>query len=291
MTRPLGAPGQGFAKIARDLTSQRAVAEALRGAHDDLERRVHQRTRELEAMVEEREAARQAVTQLLHKIVTAQEDERSRIARDLHDHLGQQLTALRLALERQAETGGDATARRETVDRALELVREMGRDLDFLAWELRPAVLDELGLAAALPRFVREWSSHVGIPAEFRSGAFEPGQLSPEAELTFYRIAQEALNNIAKHAQASRADVVLATSDGHVVLVIDDDGVGFEMEGESTGRSSFGMAGMRERASLIGATLQVESTPGQGTSVFLRCAVAAGPGEGAPPPGRGGEPS
>ena len=277
VTRPLRAPRLGFAKIARDLTVHREAADALQQAHDEVEQRVRQRTSELQASVEEHESAKVAVTDLLHRLVTAQEDERARIARDLHDHLGQQLTALRLALERMTDLAGDAKAAPQPVDRALDLVRQIGRDLDFLAWQLRPAVLDELGLAAALPRFVREWSSHVGIPAEFRFGGFEPGQLSREAEVTFYRIAQEALNNIAKHAQASRADVILATNLGNVVLVIDDDGVGFEAEDPAWGRKSFGLAGMRERAALIGATLQIESTPGQGTSVFLRCPVHAGP--------------
>jgi len=149
------------------------------------------------------------------------------------------------------------------------------RDLEFLAWELRPAALDELGLAAALPRFVTEWSAHVGIPAEFRFGGFENGQIPRDAEVAFYRVAQEALNNISKHAHASRADVVLAVNDGEVVLVIEDDGVGFDAAGDGFRASGLGLAGMRERAALAGATLQVESAPGRGTSIFLRRPVDA----------------
>jgi PAS domain S-box-containing protein len=277
VTRRLGAGGLGFAKIARDLTAQRETADALQRAHDDLDNRVRQRTSELESAVQLHAAAKLSVTTLLHRLVTAQEDERRRIARDLHDHFGQQLTTLRLTLERiqqqPAATGND-------VSRALALTEQIGNDIDLLAWELRPAALDELGLTAALPRFVTEWSGHVGLRAEFRSSGFESGQLSRDAEVVFYRVAQEALNNISKHAHATRADVVLAASDGQVVLVVEDDGIGFDPAIEEAAAASIGLAGMRERASLIGATLHIESSPGKGTSVFLRRTIAS------PPPNR-----
>jgi two-component system, chemotaxis family, CheB/CheR fusion protein len=270
VTRRLGAGGTGFAKIARDLTAQQQAAETLKRAYDDLDSRVRQRTGELEATLKDQETGKLAIVNLVHRLVSAQEDERRRIARDLHDHLGQQLTALRLGLERvqQKVEGSDAG---EELTRALSLAYQIGRDLDFLAWELRPSALDELGLAAALPRFVSEWSAHVGIPAEFRFSGFEAGQLPGDAEVAFYRIAQEALNNISKHAHASRVDVVLSSSDGQVVLVVEDDGVGFDPERLSD--DGIGVAGMRERAALVGATLQLESAPGKGTSVFLRRAA------------------
>jgi two-component system, chemotaxis family, CheB/CheR fusion protein len=281
VTTRLGAGGHGFAEIARDLTQQREAAEALRHAHGQLEERVRVRTGELEAEVGHHEAAKREVTDLLHRLVNAQESERGRIARDLHDHLGQQLTALRLALERLQDTT-PPPPRAADIDQALSLTRQIGKDIDFLAWELRPSALDELGLAAALPRFVKDWSAHVGISGEMRFGGFEPGQLPRDAEVAFYRVAQEALNNAAKHAHATRVDVVLAASDGNVVLVVEDDGIGFNLQ-EAAGRQrGFGLAGMRERATLIGATLQVESEPGKGTSVYLRCPVGKkGESEGA----------
>ena len=268
VTRRLGAGGIGFAKIARDLTAQRETAEALQRAHDDLDFRVRQRTSELESEVQHHAAAKLSVTSLLHRLVTAQEDERRRIARDLHDHFGQQLTTLRLTLERVQQRQPNAAA--DDVSRALALTEQVGNDIDLLAWELRPAALDELGLTAALPRFVTEWSAHVGLRAEFRSSGFESGQLSREAEVVFYRVAQEALNNISKHAHASRADVVLAAGAGQVVLVVEDDGIGFDPATEEAAAGSIGLAGMRERAALVGATLQIESSPGKGTSIFLR---------------------
>src|SRR5262249_20589351 len=153
-------------------------------------------------------------------------------------------------------------------------------DVDFLAWELRPSALDELGLVAALPRFVTEWSQHVGVPAEFHLREFKAGQLPPKTELAFYRIAQEALNNVAKHAHASRVDVLLAANDGHVVLVVEDDGIGFDSTETGDNGGGLGVVGMQERAGLVGANVQIESTVGKGTSVFVRCAMttAGAPG-------------
>jgi PAS domain S-box-containing protein len=269
ITRRLGrGEDASFAKIARDLTSQKQSAEALQQAHDDLEQRVTDRTKELRASVAEHEMAKTSVTNLLHRIVSAQEDERRRIARDLHDHLGQQLTALRLAVERAARPDA-AGAADDPINRALALIQQVGRDVDFLSWELRPAALDELGLGAALPRYVAEWSGYVGIQAECRVTNVDRASLPRDAQVAFYRIAQEALNNVAKHAQASRVDVTLSTVKGEVVLVVEDDGVGFDPAAEPTARG-LGLAGMRERAGLVGATLQIESSSGKGTSLFLR---------------------
>jgi two-component system CheB/CheR fusion protein len=278
VTRRLGSGGLGFAKIARDLTGPRTAADALKKAHDELDGRVRQRTSELQDEVAAHDAAKRSVTALLRRLVSAQEDERRRIARDLHDHFGQQLTALRLGLERILGGAEDQT-RHDEITRALRLTQQIDRDVDFLAWELRPVTLDELGLAAALPRFVTEWSAYVGIPAEFRLGGFESGQLSRATEITFYRVAQEALNNVSKHAHASRVDIVLAGTESEAVLVIEDDGVGFDLS-EDILEKGFGLAGMRERAALVGGTLDVESNPGKGTSIFLRCPIPI------PPPGR-----
>ena len=147
---------------------------------------------------------------------------------------------------------------------------DISAEIDFLAWELRPAVLDDLGLPAALPRFLREWSKHYAIQGEFRLSGFMAGHLSKEVEVTYYRIAQEALNNVLKHAHASRVDVVLETRDGRVTLVVADDGVGFDAADDATAADGFGLLGMKERAALVGASLDLESSPGQGTTVYLR---------------------
>jgi two-component system CheB/CheR fusion protein len=264
----------GFAKIARDLSVQQQAAEAIRVVEADFDARVRERTGHLEAEVQERAAAHHHVIDLLRKIVTAQEDERARIARDLHDQLGQQLTALRLSLQRQREAV-PAESHSEDLDMALSLADRIDHDLDFLSWQLRPAVLDDVGLSAALPVFVREWSQHSRVPAEYQSGGISSGLLSPDAELVFYRVAQEALTNVAKHADASRVDVMLEARDGSVLLVVEDDGVGFDPADQHNRERGIGLAGMHERASLISASLQIESAPGEGTSIFLRCPAAA----------------
>ena len=259
--------GLGFAKIARDLTDQRHAAEALKRAHDNLEQSVEDRTRALQREVRDRAAAQEHASDLVRKLVTSQEDERARIARDLHDQIGQQLTALRLALERLADERGSD----RQLGRAVALAKNIDSELGFIAWELRPAVLDDLGLAAALPRFVSDWSEHYGVVAEYRGSAFQTGLLPHEAEVAFYRIAQEALNNVAKHAHASRVDVMLESRDGSIVLVVEDDGIGFDPSTIASDGRGIGLVGMRERAALIGASLQIESVPGDGTSIFVRC--------------------
>ena len=257
------------------MTSQQRSADALREAYGELDDRVATRTTELETSVKELQSSQLHVVNLLRKVVTAQEDERGRIARNLHDQLGQRLTALRLSIERVQQRAGDGP--REDVERALDLTRQIDEDVGFLAWELRPAVLDHLGLGIALPRYVREWSQHYGVEVAYRGDGFHTGLISHEAEVAFYRIAQEALTNIAKHAHASRVDVMLETRDGAVVLVVEDDGVGFDPDETEIRDRGIGLLGMVERAGLIGAALQVESTPGDGTSIFVRHAISDQP--------------
>jgi two-component system, chemotaxis family, CheB/CheR fusion protein len=266
--------GLGFAKIARDLTQHRRAELELQQARAELEHRVTERTADMQAEVTRRARAQEKVMDLLRKLVTAQEDERARIARDLHDQFGQQLTALRLALEQHRQSHGPAYADGD-LDRALTLTQEIDRQIDFLAWELRPATLDDLGLAVALPRYVKEWSAQYGIKADYQTTGTLQGRLSAEAETVFYRVAQESLTNVLKHAHATRVGVVLEARTDVVVLMVEDDGVGFDASGGDGTPTGIGLVGMFERASLIGATLQVESHPGGGTTVFLRSPASA----------------
>lgn len=114
-------------------------------------------------------------------------------------------------------------------EEAQTLAAQLDSDVDFLAWELRPAALDDLGLTMALHNYVREWSGHFNTPAEFHASNLEAARLAPEIETNLYRIAQEALNNIYKYAGASRVEVLLERRDHHVVLIVEDDGIGFDL--------------------------------------------------------------
>jgi two-component system sensor histidine kinase UhpB len=242
----------GASKVARDITDRLLAAEAQRRAHEEQER-----------------------TQLLTRLVLAQEDERRRIARDLHDQLGQQLTALRLTLEMLKVQSFGRTELRIQVETLEALALQLDEDVAFRVWELRPTALDDLGLQAALTNYVRHWSKHFGIPAQLHTGESTDERLTAEVETVMYRLAQEALNNVAKHARAEHVDVVLERTADHVSLIIEDNGVGFDASNAEMVGEGLGLIGMRERAALVGADLQIESTPGRGTTVILRAPVAA----------------
>src|SRR6185295_14917217 len=160
-----------FAKIARDLSERRESELAVAQAHEQLEDRVRVRTQELEVEVTERGAAQHRITTLVRQLVTAQEDERTRVARDIHDHVGQQLTALRLSLERHERALPEGS--KGHLDDARAIVQTMDHELEFLAWQLRPAALDDLGLAVALSKFLETWSAHHGIATELRTSGID----------------------------------------------------------------------------------------------------------------------
>ena len=281
------APDSGFVKVARDLTALKHADEELHRAYDQMELRVSERTDELRLSVESmlsevkvRRVAEEHARKLVGQLVTAQEDERRRISRDLHDQLGQQLTAIRLRLVSVKERCGSNEELCAEVEELQKMVGRLDGEVDFLAWELRPAALDDFGLRTALTNFVEGWSKHYHIPTEFHAGGIGLGRISPEAETCLYRIAQEALNNISKHAMASHVSVILERNDGDAVLVIEDDGVGFDLT-ESTGWEGdrgLGLVGMRERAALLGGSVEFETAPGKGTTVFARVPAVKGDG-------------
>jgi PAS domain S-box-containing protein len=228
-------------------------------------------------LTERRQAeAERARTELLSRLVFAQEDERRRIAREMHDQFGEQLTALGRSIGALKEAAAGSPDIAALVDTLETIARRIDRDVDQLVWELRPTALDDLGLRAALANYVQDWSRRVNIPAELHISGLLDERLAPEAETTLYRIAQEALTNIAKHSQARRVDVILERRADSVLLIVEDDGVGFDTEHEGTHGYGFGLIGMQERAVLVGATVQIESTAGKGTTVFLRMAIPPG---------------
>jgi PAS domain S-box-containing protein len=234
------------------------------GTHFDLtERKQAEEARE-------RERGERARTELLGRMVFAQEDERRRIAREMHDQFGEQLTALGLRIRMLKEAAAGRANLSEQIAALEDVAQQLDRDVDHLVWELRPTALDDLGLRAALANYIQDWSVRVGVPAELHTTGLTTERLASEIETTLYRIAQEALNNIAKHARARHVEIILERRSDQVSLIVEDDGVGFdfaEMDGE---RRGFGLLGMQERAALVGATVQIESAPGEGTTIFVR---------------------
>ena len=219
--------------------------------------------------------AERARTELLARLVFAQEDERRRIAREMHDQFGEQLTALGRGIGRLKEACGEHSDLQERIE-ALEVVaQQIDRDVDHLVWELRPTALDDLGLRAALASYVDDWSKRVRMSAELHTSGLLDDRLAAETETALYRIAQEALTNVAKHSNASKVDVILERRADHVLLVVEDDGVGFDFDDAGRRGEGFGLLGMQERAALVGANLQIESTPGEGTTILVRMAVGS----------------
>ena len=217
----------------------------------------------LRAEVIERRLAEQARNDLLRRLVSVQEEERGRIARELHDQMGQQLTALKLGLESLEGPGplGEGESRHDRLRQMLELTRRIGHDMHRIAWELGPAALDELDLPTALSSYAEEWSGHSHVPIQFHcSGPWET-RLSSQVETTLYRVVQEALTNVAKHARADRLSLILNRRDDQLLAIVEDDGVGFDAEnGMPPGRSEprLGLIGMKQRVEAVGGVIQVE---------------------------------
>ncbi|MBV9215459.1 MAG: PAS domain S-box protein [Acidobacteria bacterium] len=209
----------------------------------------------------------------LRRLADAQEAERRRLARDLHDQLGQQLTGLRLKLESIKNESSNGSVPMSVIDEMREHTQRIDRDMSFLVWELRPTEIDSLGLDDAVASFVREWSNNYGIKADFHSAGPRHERLPPEMETNLYRIVQEALNNILKHANATDVSVLIEHRPSELVLIIEDNGSGFEpdsLEERRAGHSGLGIIGMRERTALFSGTLEIESHPGGGTTVYAK---------------------
>jgi PAS domain S-box-containing protein len=275
----LGKTLTGYAKIASDLTERQRQKEELERAHSQLEMRVAERTRELaesnRALIDEakaRSAAEAERIQLLHRLVTSQEMERRRIARDIHDQLGQRLTGLRLKLESLKSVVGEDEDVSARVQRLQEISERLDNEVSFLAWELRPTVLDDLGLVEALRTYVKEWMRHTETAADFQAIKIGKERFDVNVETHLYRIAQEALNNINKHARAENVTVMLEKRKRELILIVEDDGQGFDPAKVQRPRKSgrgLGLIGMQERATLIGGELDIESS-NNGTTIYVR---------------------
>jgi signal transduction histidine kinase len=255
--------------------AERATLEAERLSRDDLAalhaelQASHQETTRLLADAQERDALR---GELLQRITTAQENERRRIARELHDGTGQTLTGLALALR------GISRLVTDKPDQAAQRLNELGTmatsslgELRHLINDLRPPQLDDMGLVAALRWQVENINQRSALCVEFEVNG-TPQPLPPEVETMHFRIVQEGLTNVTKHAQAKQARITLNFSD-ELTLTVQDNGVGFEPDGvfqNGKPRRAWGVLGMQERANLINAEMTLESAPNQGTTLTVR---------------------
>jgi signal transduction histidine kinase len=282
---------------------RRRDVESLQLAHGELERRVQERTAELakvnqalvveitermeterslrlsEAALDQNRLALQRSEEdlrgLTARLLTAQEEERRRISRDLHDDINQRLAMLVVELETldQAlppDCKHIGTRLRSLQDNASELCE----DLRHLAYQFHPSVLDDLGLPVALRRLVDDVAGRAGLKGTFQCDVGQ-GDISQPVATCLYRIAQEGLSNVARHANASTFDVRVSRDNETITLTITDDGSGFDLSERESERGTLGLVSMKERAHLVHGTLVVETKPGGGTSVRARIPLAA----------------
>ncbi|MCR4393243.1 MAG: histidine kinase [Dehalococcoidales bacterium] len=248
-----------------DITEQKLAEDELRKAKAELESKVRERTIELEHLNDH-------LKQYGRKITQVQEEERKRIAYELHDDTAQYLSILKLQLDALLQSGKIKDP--EIVEKLYYLQKDADRafqDVRRYSHELRPGVLDHLGLRAALEQAVEDINGLKQIKIDFNVEGSEP-VLSDEVKLSFFRIAQEALNNIRKHAKTDKATVHLQFKDCCLKMVISDKGSGFDVrlaEAQIAKKGNLGILSMQERARLAGAKLKIESAPGQGTAVIV----------------------
>ena len=237
-------------------------AERLRQLNLELEHKVAERTKEIERYSRE----------LTRRVLVAQEEERKRIARELHDETAQSLSTLLInldLLELQVPPGA------ETMQAGLDRLRILAkRTLDetrALSHDLRPTILDDVGLVAAIQWFADEFQKSYGVSVMVDASEVEVERLQPETHVALFRIVQEALTNAGKHANASSVSIGLEVSDGLISLRIEDDGQGFDVQAKTgpSRKGGLGLYGIQERAELLSGTLRIESTAGSGTTILV----------------------
>lgn len=217
---------------------------------------------------------------LERQLLEAQEEERLRIARELHDQLAQHLAGMLLALESLKGQAAETPVVGQ-IHQIQELVQDMGREVHRVAWQLRPTALDELGLVESLRQCAEEWSERTGIPIDFHCTMLSDARFDPLIETVCFRVVQESLTNVLKHSHATAASIVVSQEDRDLKIICEDNGVGFDVANSElpAGASChLGIRGIRERLALVDGELQLESSLGRGTSLFIRVPIASANG-------------
>ena len=271
-------PDDEIGRLGRSLEGMRVALKAsldeIAAANLALEGRVEARTRELQGLyrqLQERERWRE---ELLRKVISAQEDERKRLARELHDETSQTLSALAMKIETALAASPPGASRDRLVEARALTVRTLD-ELHRLIFDLRPSVLDDLGLLSAIRWYAERHLEPLGIIVQFEASGFER-RLRPELETALFRVAQEAITNIAKHAGAETVLIQCLERDDRVTIEIEDDGKGFSpasLPPPAARERGLGLMGMRERVELFGGTIELDSAPGQGTRVSVSVPV------------------
>jgi PAS domain S-box-containing protein len=264
----------GLSVFFHDITARKRSDAALKKAHHELERRVRERTRELSRVnarlakqIARRQRVEEARTELRHRLVRAQEEEHRRIARELHDDLTQRLAVLAINAGKVEQMPGRGEDVAEWSRGMREQLVALSESVHSLSRQLHPSILDDLGLSDALRSECLSLGQRDGITVTYFARGV-PADLPRDVALCFYRVAQEALRNVAHHAQCPQASVRLVANEREMVLCVRDRGVGFDSAGR--GKTGVGLESIRERARLIQARLTVRSRPGEGTRIDLR---------------------
>jgi signal transduction histidine kinase len=250
-----------------EISEQKRAEDALQHAHDHLELRIQERIGELRAVNEALRQRRDQLKSLTRRLVEAQENERAAIARELHDGAGQSLTCMLLdlgALARLTADNSDTAAKVQTLRGTTD---GLLFELHTLAANLHPASLDRLGLLPALRQHANNIQTTAGLQIRGDALGFDTQRLPPEVQIAVYRVAEEAVNNAIRHAQARNIGVLLQPQAGRLLVTIEDDGIGFNAKTPAAGR--LGLLSMRERIEMLGGSLMIESSPRTGPTVFV----------------------